>query len=310
MIASFQVFGLLERNKIKYRDILNHPKFIKNISDKKSPLNIYIPVKGRLDFADPCFYYIEEARKHNNFMELKVVVIENDSEPHYQKICEKHNINYIFIPLIVSQSMNLFAKSLCYNIGFALNQEASWHIFHDLDILVDTDYFQKVQHYISKKPTWIQPYAGRRVMRLKEEITNCIKRKPDCFYKLSKIADKYPSMPGSPGGSIVIKKEDFINIGGYDPELFYGYAPEDAMLWTKLEILHGARGHIVTQFQGHAVYANDPSIEVYHMDHPATYNQNPLYMTMLDILNSFWTYSDTDKLNFINSKKSSLKEIL
>jgi len=63
--------------------------------------------------------------------------------------------------------------------------------------------------------------------------------------------------------------------------------------------------------QGHSLgsgsYADNPAIEVYHMDHPIASGTNPRYGWMLEILQSFFMYDSEDRAKIISLKRELLK---
>lgn len=272
-----------------------------------SDINLYIPVKDRLKFIDPCVSYLKKAIEQSPY-KVKIVVIENSDKPDFYSKAEDLGVDYIFIPLMMSQSEGMFAKSLAYNLGYLLSKPAKWNIFHDLDILVQPDYFSKLKVYLDDNPKWVQPYTKRRVLRISEEHTNKICS--GSYIDLDKIPEDHvvASKPGSPGGSIVIRNDIFENVGGYDPELFYGYAPEDDFLWTKLEVSVAEINEINTCFASGGVFADNPSIEVYHMYHIPAESNNLRYKGMLDIRASYYSYLYQDKIKIINRKRDIFKE--
>jgi hypothetical protein len=289
------------RNPVNYEAVLKHEDVIVSLSKEERDINVFLPVRGRLTFIAPCLKYLKESEKRSG-MKVNVVIIENDDTPKYLPFCKPAGIDYIFIPSSISCSDGMFAKALCYNIGFIATPKTEWNVFHDLDILVEKDYFTKLKEYLKPESTWIQPYTKKRVIRLDAQDTKTIVRNPDEVVDLEGKGS--PSNPGSPGGSIVVKSTDFINIGGYDPEYFYGYSPEDAFFWAKLEVLHKEISEVFqTHFQGSAVYADDPAIEVYHLDHPPAEGTNSKLNLMINYLSSYYRSSYRRKRQFIDMKR-------
>ena len=303
----FSVFiNIISKNKINYFDIIFDSRFYKKVKEEISDITLLVPVKDRTKFLKPFIHYVKEAQ-NSYTSKIKIIIIENDNSSRFKNICEELDIDYIFIPIDACQSNGFFAKSLCYNIGFLLAPKTQWYIFHDLDILVNKDYFVKINQYLNKNPEWIQPYTKKRIRLLSDKITDSI-----CsgnFMELSSIPEKEAptANPGSTGGSIVVRRDAFEDVGGYDPEIFYGYAPEDSFFWTKLEINNRKIDHINSPFQGGAVYADAPPIEVYHMNHPIMEKSNPYHTKMRSILESFYAYQYEDKIKIIDFKKKLLK---
>jgi len=307
MLAPVQIEEHIKGRKFNYKHLISNVA----TSPKKGNYDLcfYIPVRNRLHFFGPFYHFFQKARKKSD-LAIKLVVIEEDTASHYNMQTKDKDLEYIFIPSEHCKSDGQFAKSLCYNLAFLQNQKTPYHIFHDLDIVIDESYFKLIEHYIEKGITWLQPYSGKRVMRVGGGATGRIVKDPNSVTILDAIKDMNPANPGSPGGSILVKREDFINVGGYDPELFFGYSPEDSFFWAKLEVLHGAEGPFQNHFQGKGVYADDPKMDVYHLDHPVAENTNPYYGRMLEILHSFFMYGKADRLKILDIKKQYLGEAL
>lgn len=289
------------RNPVNYEAVINGEGFVASLNNSDRDINLFLPVRGRLTFLGPCLTHIKEASKRAG-IRVNVVVVENDDTSKYGNYCINQGIDYIFIPTQISCSNGLFAKALCYNIGFLKVKRTEWNVFHDLDIMVDKDYFTKLMTYLTPSTTWVQPYTQKRVMRLNAAESNKIVRNPEVAFCLEGLGT--PATPGSPGGSIVVRSLDFISIGGYDPEYFYGYSPEDAFFWAKLEVLHKViEDPFEEAFQGSAVYADSPAMEVYHLDHPCEECSNAKLHLMLSYLSSFYRSSYQKKREFIDRKK-------
>lgn len=301
-------------NHIDYYSIYKNNKKNFFISNENRDINVFLPIRKREKFLIPCIQHLKNSAKISG-AKIRIVLIENDEKPLFKDIAIKQNIDYIFIPKDVTKSEGAFAKSLCYNIGWIASKKTQWDIFHDIDILVEEGYFSKLLLYFKKKPNWIQPYTKKRVLRLSKEYTDKIVNENNKIFPLGLPGTFTVSNPGSPGGSIVVRNSDFEKIGGYDPELFWGYSPEDTFFWTKLEIIYANRPgnpdvHIKkfsTPFYKSATYADDPPIEVYHMDHPLMVNTNKKYNLMLDMLRSFWNFPNIKRIEIIQYKESVLK---
>ena len=289
-------------NPLNYEMIIKDSRTKVSIDGSCRDLNVFIPVRGRHPFLVPCLNYLKRAGLEAN-INIAITIIENDEHPQYEAYCTQYKINYIFVPNAIAHAEGMFAKALAYNIGFLLTERTEWNVFHDLDILVEQDFFKSLLGYMAKCKTWIQPYSQKRVVRLNATETGNIVMNPEATFDLKGMGR--PANPGSPGGSIVVRSEDFINVGGYDPEYFYGYSPEDAFFWAKLEVLHKVINEVFsTHFQGSAMYADDPVIDVYHMDHPNSEGSNNKQNLMLNYLSSFYRTSYDRKRFFIDTKRA------
>lgn len=303
MLTPVQFIKELDSHTVNYSAVMAHPDFKRVVADSPHDFNLFIPVRKRMKFLRPCVEHIRSAAQKAS-MKVRVVIVENDDSPNYLDACACHDVDYVFVPSDGKRSLGLFEKSLCYNLGFLCVPRTEWAIYHDLDILVDEDYFIKVRQHLCKNPKWLQPYCKKRVRMLSNWATMLI---TDGTYDRSQewlVDNSCPSKPGSPGGSIVVRSSDFVSVGGYDPEMFFGYSPEDSFFWIKLELLHKPiEGVIHGHFLGAGSYADDPPIEVYHMDHPLASGENPRYSWMLELLESFYLYSNAERQKILSSKR-------
>lgn len=303
MLSPEQFLKDMESNRIDYGAIKWSPGYKAIIPGGGADYNLLIPVRGRQRFLKPCLAHIRESAASAS-VSVRVVVIENAAEPAYPDLCREAGVAYVCVPPDDKRSEGLFEKSLCYNMGFMEAPRTEWCIFHDVDILVERGFFEKVREHLAKGAKWLQPYRERRVRMLSSYATALIEagqyeNDPGWMNEYST-----PSKPGSPGGSIVVRSDDFEAVGGYDPELFYGYSPEDSFFWTKLEILHGkGQGIISNHFLGSATYADNPPIEVYHLYHEPASGQNKKYSWMVELLQSFYFYDDPVRRDIIRRKK-------
>ena len=300
------LLSMLSENKVDYSSITSNSCFYSDVKDMQADITILIPVRDRLSFFKPSVHYIKEAAL-NSGLNINLVYVENDTRQKYRGCCEEAGVGYVFIPTATSKSHGLFAKSLCYNVGFLVSPKTEWYLFHDLDILPEKAFFSKLRLYLQKCPKWLQPYTLKRVRLVAAEVTGVI-----CsgkFVSLSTLSsrDAAPANPGSTGGSILVRRDMFERVGGYDPELFFGYAPEDLFFWTKLEAVSGSPGPSTSCFLGEGSYADDPAIEVYHLKHACSALKNPYHEDMLKIQSSFLEYGSTDKLSLIAHKKQTLE---
>ena len=102
---------------------------------------------------------------------------------------------------------------------------------------------------------------------------------------------------GSKGGSILVEREFYYELGGFDPELFWGYAAEDQIFWDKAITL-----------LGEVSYADNPPIDIFHMWHPPTHATNPLLYEMEEYMLQFRNMKKKERMNFLNLKKELFKD--
>ena len=286
-----QLINIKEKNKFNYKRLLSNPNIINdfNYDLAQADINIYIPVKGRAEHLTTCIRYLNNAISHTishtPTSKIKMHIIENDVRPQHQKFANENSINYLFIPISMSKSNNMIAKALAFNVGYFASKKAKWNIFHDVDILVPHNFFDLLKTYMAKNPLWIQPFNCKRIGMLDHHISKeIISRTNEIVDLVGKLRTHKGRIkcnsPGAPGGSIVIRKDVFEKIGGYDPEIFYGYSPEDAFIWFKLESLaknippfnNILRSSLLIHRDG-AAYADNPPIQLFHVHHEPSFSR-------------------------------------
>ncbi len=103
-------------------------------------------------------------------------------------------------------------------------------------------------------------------------------------------------MLGAPGGSILVERSLFFDVGGYDDDLFLANSPEDAYFWEKIDTID-------------KMYtANNPKIDIFHMYHPPTYMGNPFINQMKKTYEDFKSLSLKEKTKIINIRSEQFKK--
>lgn len=280
--------NLLNINKIDYLKIKKESYFKLYKKDEYYDINIIIPIKGRKSFIKPLYKSLISSSKKSN-LKICFTIVEMSETPEHKDFCEKNNINFIYI------KSDIFNKCLAMNFGAMFSIKSKSFIFHDLDCLVQSDFFLNLEKNIKlKKSKAIQCFTGRRVLYLDEQLTSrVIKGEVDidkfCISYIGISVGSY----GAPGGSIYVEKDIFFEVGGYDPEFFTLYAPEDAFFWDKIEML--------TKID----ICDSPVIDLFHMSHESSYNANINYM--IDTYNLFKSNDIRSKLELILEKKNLIK---
>lgn len=311
MLTPKQMIYLVDEGKINY-SLCKGDKTIRNLSDEDRDINVIIGIRGREFFLKPCISYFKRAIDNCPNKKIKLILVEQDVTPKYEQIAKELGVEYIFAHNDIVFRGENYSRAYVYNIGFLLAKPSKWYILHDIDILIDENYFKHLDTYLLDSTKWVQPYQKKRVIVLSERATNFILDSGDTFVDLSKVEPKEPAMPGSTGGSLAVRRDMFIEAGGLDPEYFFGYGPEDSFFWSKLEVLDNPnlnkmpKGH----FAGGGVFANDPAIDVYHMYHVPMWYSNPHEYFMLDIRMSFWGFSHDEKIAVIDKKRNILLEAI
>ena len=101
-----------------------------------------------------------------------------------------------------------------------------------------------------------------------------------------------PKRRGAPGGSILTSRNLFFEVGGYDPEIFSAYSPEDEFFWYKLSTYTTIR--------------SCQNNEIFHMYHPSTEYTNPHLKSLIALMKKFRELSRDDKIKIIEYKSQTL----
>lgn len=296
--------------------IIPYKRFIKGkeniIHPKELDVSVIVGVKGRNKQLEKCLDYLKYAINEEPDLKINVTVVQQDNLPTHKHIADKNNFDYIFIPLNDSDTEEQFSPALAYNTGFISNQSAKFYIFHCADTLVPHDFFKILnQSYLTREQfDWLQNFTGKSLYYLTPDQTKNIYELKG-LYNLRAMTGVEKGGPGAPGGSITVSKQTFLDIGGYDPELFHGWAPEDSFFWTKLTTtkrrIDAIRNCHTHENDMAEVYANNPPIKLYHMHHEHVPNFK--WTEMHELHDSFWTFSHEDKVKYIAIKnKKFLKD--
>lgn len=285
----------IEDNKIDYEKLKADSVILLRSPDILYDINCIIPVKGRADFSSPMFYYFSKA-KQNSDLKINYTIVELSENPEHSRFCKKNNIDYIFLQ---EKPNELFNKCLAMNFGAFFSRQSKYLLFHDLDCLMPSNFFVNLMENIkTKNCRAIQGFTERRVLYLDKKLTEEAILNNLNIDSLSKDSKgvMLPQYLGAPGGSIMIERSLFFEIGGYEPEVFRGNAPEDIFFWTKI--------NSVSKIE----ISNSPKIELFHMLHPPTYYGNPFEKDMRIYYNAFNSLSLEHKIEFINFKRDLIKE--
>jgi hypothetical protein len=227
-----------------------YQKISKKKLKKKYWLTIIIPVRGRINFLTPLIISLKRSIDNYN-KKINIIVVEESKFPEHKENCRINDIDYFYI-----ESHNrYFNKSLCNNIGAMLYKNSEYFLFHDLDCLVKEDFISNIfENLLSKELKCIQTFDKRRVLYMNENITEEILNGNITIDEVESN-ELIEGNCCAPGGSILIKNDLFFEVGGYDPELFYGWSPEDLFFWDKVETLENIG------------ICDKPKNEIYHMYH-------------------------------------------
>jgi hypothetical protein len=236
----------------------------KKKSNKKFDISIIIPVRGRIDFLNICLTHLKSAINRTN-LKINITIIEHSNKREYYEICKSNDIGYYWI----NSLENKFNKCLCHNIGSLLNKNSNYFLFHDLDCLVyDNFLINLIENKEYKKSECLQTFYNRRVLYLNEVQTEKLINNRITINEIN-LDDVREGDYGAPGGSILVNKDLFFSVGGYDPELFYGWSPEDIFFWDKIETIEKI----------HSV--DNPKNELLHLHHQIQSDKDSLLLEEL-----------------------------
>jgi hypothetical protein len=294
--------------KYNYDKILNNKNVILSLNNNtKLDLNVIIGVKGRYNNFTTSIKYLKDSIQSSQ-KNIGITIVEMDNRPQYYESFKNENLNYIFIPLNICESDDMYSRALGFNIGFKVVNNSDFYLFHDCDVIVPKNFFSVLfDNYINNNFTWLQPYNGKRLLMLNEKTSTNIINSIDLIdtNKLELYKDYIPGGIGSPGFTILLKKETFEQVGGFDPELFYGYAPEDAFFFLKLCCLTNEINSTTTcHMCDNSHYAMQPKIELFHLYHELMKNENKFFNIMARFNEIFMKESYLNKMKYINIKKT------
>lgn len=275
-------------------DAVIKSSYIKIHNNNESDINIIIPVRERTEFLSTLL----ESFKDAEIPEIKVnyIVVEHSVSSLHIYTCHKNNINYVHIPCSPS---DIFNKCLCHNIGVFLLNKSKYLLFHDIDCLPQKTFFLNLMSNVNNKNSKaIQTFRNRRVLACNNIITTNILDKSISVNDLSITYTGIREIISgvAPGGSIMVDYNIFFSVGGFDPELFQGYAPEDLFFWNKVSIL--------AKFDT----CDNPPNEVYHLDHLKQTVDKVKFNLMHEYCSEFDKMDIIQKQELLSTKYNNIKQ--
>jgi GT2 family glycosyltransferase len=282
----------INENKIDYESIKSNA-MINLLNDEEFDVNIIIGCRGRKNFTMPLIESFENAIKNTPDKKITITFVDHNTFPEHMKLV-KGRASYMWTEGNVSDQ---YSRSFAYNFGVKYGNKAKFYLLHDLDILVKENFFNELFENLGEQKC-IQPYGGRRVLYMSESLTKRVIEKEIDYNNFNQDSPDV-SLPmfngqpalGSKGGSIFIERELFEEVGGFDPELFWGYAAEDQFFWEKVNAVSKVG------------FADSPLIDMFHMWHPPSYVTNPLLHIMENDWIMFKNLNTEEKMEIINLKK-------
>lgn len=296
------IINVTKKCKFSYEEIKNK-SIISLLDDKQYDINVIVGFRGRKEFLSPLLNSFKNAfAYYNNFVSENkksfcFTFVEHSKKSEFDYL--KKESNYLWTPGNVSEQ---YSRSFAYNFGVKYSNKAKYLLLHDLDILVKENFFVELFQNLGTSKC-LQTYGKRRVLYLSQELTqNVINKKMD-FNTLNEHSENvslpmYAGKPalGSKGGSILIERELYYDVGGFDAETMYGYSPEDQLFWDK----------VTTNTE--IAFADNPPIDMFHMWHPPTSMSNPLMYEMEKYMLEFRYMKKKDRLKYLEIQKENFKD--
>lgn len=265
-------------------------------------ISVIIPVHGRTEFNNiAALHFLEAFLYRESIFSVSITFVEHSEQPQHKELCTR--TNYIHIP----QNKQPFNKCLCHNIGALCGNKAKYFLFHDIDILVPENFFQKIElniNHISNlqypassihHPA-LQTFTDSRLLYCNENLSaDIMNRKLNINDLDDKSSGLSSGATGAEGGSILISRDLFFDIGGYDADFFTEYSFEDCMFYQKADLMAGVH------------HADNPPIELFHLFHQPSYNST-VKESDREAYYAFRELSADDKKKFMEIKSQQLKK--
>ena len=278
---------VIRDNAIDYNKIINEADVVMN--DKDAYIRVIVGVRGRKEFIEPTINSLNQGGRM-----VSVTVVECDTRLQHKKRCINLGANYIGIK---TRHGEQYSRSLAFNVGVILSGHCEWLLTHDIDCMVKDNFFSNLLKNAYRKSSYaLQSFNKRRVLYCTDQLSKLIIRRKISVNELEEGSEGIFTCKGkAPGGSIFITRDLFFDIGGYDPELFYGYAPEDRFFWNKMETCTTVGS------------ANNPVTDIFHLHHEPMMNTNPDLNRMIQIADRFGGLNHIEKQNIIKYKQELLE---
>lgn len=257
---------------------------------------IIIPYRKRYINLKITYESIRKSIEYTSNKRINCIVFEHSEEPEAKEFCKENAIEYIYVPICNIDNLDQFNRGLAFDMSVIYSVPAKGYVFHDVDIFIPVNFWNCLEENCREQNvTVLQTYANRCVNNIQPEITIQLH---SGILDYTEITANHclDRSPGSWGGSLYIERTTYFEIGGHDPDLFSGYAPEDQCIVHKCIIKKYTIG-----------FANYPPIQLYHQYHSPTAMTN----TRLDSMTSLLHYlkQSPDILNtYIDTKKAHMLE--
>jgi len=268
------------------------PAFKALDSKESYDISIVIPCKGRKPLLETTIKVLKHEIAKTD-LRIVITLVEHTDSIEFKEYAFTEGLGWIHIPLTggVGSPLGQFNRGLCFDIGHLYGPPCKYYMMHDSDLLVPDIFFNKVQFYFNRGAVALQPYSDRFVWQTNQEFSEKLQADLSIFYKGIDEHDVCTqNSPGAKGGSFILKSDLFANVGGYDPQIFWGYSPEDQLFWLKVESIVSVE------------YADNPRMPLIHLWHPNAATKNPLLAEM-DMLILYIKQQNTSDIKpYIQSK--------
>ena len=198
-------------------------------------VSVIIPVGGEDRLAN--FQLVLNSLLHQSEGNLEVIVLEHSPCALYGKQLPEGVVYQRFEMEIAGEEFN---KSRLFNIGVEKSQ-APIVMLHDADILVSKDYIETAISHLENGVEAIRPL--RFLFYLTEDATTHL----CAHHRLTPKLDIENVAQNSQGGSVLMLKEVYQQIGGHD-ERFQGWGGEDLEFLERLRTRKLFRGGMMPAF--------------------------------------------------------------
>ena len=282
-----------------YIDQLNRLRKPFTPIESKDPydVSILIPCRGRRELLETTMKVFLHENNYTN-LRISITLIEHSETPEYREYAKQNGFGWIYLPSVGNSHSPLgqFSRALCFDIGVLYGPPSKYYLLHDNDLLVPSNYWSRIQNYLDKKIKLLQPYSDRFVWQTSKDISEHIQKDLNWYFISFNEQDfctKNP--PGAKGGSLLIESDLYKSVGGHDPQLVWGYGPEDSIFWLKCKQLVEID------------YADDPRIPLTHLWHLPAGSSNPILNEMDHLHHFLLGIPSTEILKYIHMKSAHFK---
>ncbi len=267
------------------------------------PRKIIIPCLGRKENLIPTLKRLQTIDPPIEGYRPQICIVEHSPFPDLEMIATEYKCEYLWIfldPRDNTLPVGQFNKALCYDKAFLFGSPAEWYLFHDNDVLVPRDFWNRLDKNVERAKTkFIQPYTHRSLLNTVPEIAQRLRENVDLADQGLTEEMIFPIVAGAPGGSLYLHRERYLEVGGHDPNYFWGYGPEDKLFFEKVKLIEPI------------AYADDPPIEMIHLWHETAAVQNPFRFQMDWFVHIFlYTKPPSEKKEMMKNKRLLLEDIL